>query len=74
MIIGVSDAKLSQAQARRLAVPGGLQHVLRCQRSSGFVTQGKRILQELDDVGLGLQVRRTVPVLYALGYLIAGKR
>jgi hypothetical protein len=41
----------------------GLQHVLSSQRGRGLVTQRKRILQELDDVGFGLQVLRTVPVL-----------
>ena len=60
MIIGVGDAEGGQVQAGRFAVLRGLQHVLRSQRSRGLLTQRKRILQEPDDVGFGLQVLRTV--------------
>jgi len=63
MIVGMGDAKCGQAQAGRFAVPRVLQHVFRSQGGRGLVTEGKRILQELDDVGFGFQVLRTVPVL-----------
>ena len=63
MIIGVGDSECCQVEAGRFAVLRGLQHILSSQRGRGLVTQRKRILQELDDVGFGLQVLRTVPVL-----------
>ena len=55
-IEGVGDGECGQVQAWRFAVLRGLQHVLRSQHHRGFVTQGKRILQELNDVGFGLYV------------------
>src|SRR6266436_3930686 len=71
MIEGVRDAKCGQAQAGRLAVLWRLQHVLGGQRSGGLVTQGKRILQELQSLGFRLDVLRTIRVLQVLGQLIA---
>src|SRR5580704_2019322 len=73
MIECVGDAKCSQVQAGRFAALRSLQHVLSSQRSRSLVTQGKRILQKLDDIGFGLQVLRTVPILQAFRQLIAGK-
>ena len=50
----------------------GLQHVLNSQRSRRFVTQGKRIFQELKDLGFGLQVPGTVPTHEVFRELIVG--
>ena len=60
MIKRVGDGKCGPVQAKRLAARRGLQHVLGRQRGCGPVTQGKRVLQELDDLGFGLQVRGTI--------------
>jgi hypothetical protein len=74
MIKCVGDGKCGQMQAGRFVVLRGLQHVLSNQRSRGLVTQGKGILQELNNVGLGLQDLRAVPALEVFRDLIAGKR
>ena len=74
MIKGMGDAECGHVQAGRFAIPRVLQHVFRSQCGRGLVTEGKRILHELDDVGFGFQVLRTVPVLQAFRQLIAGKR
>jgi hypothetical protein len=54
-------------------VLGRLQHVFGGQRSSGPVTQGKRILQKRQDLGFRLDVLRTVSVLKVWGQLVAGE-
>src|ERR1700756_2557631 len=63
MIEGVRDTKRRQAQAGRFAALRSLQHVLQRQCGRGLVTECKRFLQEGDDVGFGLYVCGTVPVL-----------
>ena len=73
MIKCVGDGERGQVQAGRFAVLSGLQHVLSSERGRRLVTQGKRVLQELNDVGFGLQVLRTVPALEVFRELIAGK-
>ncbi len=58
-------------QARRFAALRRLQNVFKAQRRRSFVTQCKRILQELDDLGFRLYIFRAIPVLQAFGTLIA---
>src|ERR1700737_324700 len=65
MIKGMGDAEWGHVQMCLFAIPRVLKHVFRSQCGRSLVTEGKRILQELDDVGFGFQVLRTVPVLYA---------
>jgi hypothetical protein len=70
----VGHGKCRQVQAYRFGARRGLQHVLGRQRSRGLVTQGKRVLQEFDDLGLGLHALRTIPSLVVLRDLVAGHR
>jgi hypothetical protein len=60
-------------QTRRFAACGRLQHVFKGQRCRSFVTQCKRILQELDDLAFRLYIFRAIPVLQAWGELIASQ-
>jgi hypothetical protein len=71
----MGDAKLGQTQARGFAVPRRLQHVFRGQCGSSAVAEGKGVLEELDDLGFGFHVRRTIAVIaQALGELLARER
>src|SRR5438309_6586511 len=63
MIKGVGYGKGCQAQARRFAVLRDLQYILRVQRGRSLMTEGKGILQELEDLGFALHVLRAVAVL-----------
>jgi hypothetical protein len=74
MIKCMFDGENGQAQPGGFAVLRGLQHILSSQRSRGLVTQGKRILQELKDLGSGFQVLRTVPAHEVRREFIAGQR
>ena len=47
------------------------QNILRRERFRRAMSESEGVLQELDDFGLGLQVRRTVAVRQPIGELVA---
>src|SRR5215469_8274696 len=74
MIVGVRYTERCQTEARRFAPLRVLQDILSGQCSRGLVSQREGILQELNNLGFGLQVLRTVSVLNAVWQFIAGER
>ena len=68
MVVGVRHAEFRQVQARGFSFAHGLQHVFRSQGGGRFMTQRERVLQEFQDVGFGLDVRRAIAVLDGCGH------
>ena len=69
VVKGMGDGKCGSVQAWPSAVLRGLQHVLSGQPRGSLVTQDKRILQKVNNLGFGFEVLGPFPSFKPSGNL-----